>query len=722
LAPDISAIPENRNRCSRGRGHASARQPPALVAEVAAYTSLSRTSGVEVKIVGLLCCIVATLVAVPAATGTAARDDTVWLQAQLDAGGSVFVPKLPNGECYATRGLWVSRDGTTISSDGACLVALGPGEARMHGANGKPIRATSVFHIDHSNVRMPLPVRITISGLRIVVPAAARVSGVRVFAHEVTLSHLTIMGSPLTDVVIGAGTKGQGGMTARVEVRDCTLAGGQRDVITASGPIGLRVEGNTLSGARGLRRADAAAGLHVRAADRGQPTLDVRVARNRIVANAGPGILFDLAPANGAPVFASRIEVSGNEVLRNGRTAPTARRGGIVIAGGQRDGQGGLVLADNLVRGNRGPGVLGRKLRLLVKAERNDLRGNAGGPTRGLRTVTGGSGSAQTEPSRPPVAATATPRDDTGWLQARLDRAGGTIFLPRLPNGECYATRGLWVSHDDATITSDGACIVSLGPGAVRLRSNDGDPIASSAVFFVNRSRMSTPAPVGVTISNLRIIVPDGQGMYGVAIFGHGTTLSRLDIGGSPKDDVLISGRANGNSYVGRVAILDSTLSGAQRNAISAVSVIDLRIEGNTIQGVRDVPPGQPAAGIDLEPDDRGQPAFGVRIARNTIQDNAGPGILLELESNDGPAVLATGIEITDNTIVRNSLKPSPPKRAGLVLAGGQDGVLGTLVLKRNVIRANGGPGILGSRLRLVVDAADNDLGGNTGGPSAGLR
>jgi hypothetical protein len=225
-----------------------------------------------------------------------------------------------------------------------------------------------------------------------------------------------------------------------------------------------------------------------------------------------------------------------------------------------------------------------------------------------------------------------------------------------------------------------------------------------------------------VTISNLRIIVPDGQGMYGVAIFGHGTTLSRLDIGGSPKDDVLISGRANGNSYVGRVTILDSTLSGAQRNAISAVSVIDLRIEGNTIQGVRDVPPGQPAAGIDLEPDDRGQPAFGVRIARNTIQDNAGPGILLELESNDGPAVLATGIEIIDNTIVRNALKPSPPKRAGLVLAGGQDGVLGTLVLKRNVIRANGGPGILGSRLRLVVDAADNDLGGNTGGPTAGLR
>ena len=183
-------------------------------------------------------------------------------------------------------------------------------------------------------------------------------------------------------------------------------------------------------------------------------------------------------------------------------------------------------------------------------------------------------------------------------------------------------------------------------------------------MFFVNRSKKSRPAPVGVTISNLRVIVPDGQGLFGIAVFGHGTTLSRLDISGAPKDDVLISARANGNSFVGGVSILDCVLSGAQRNAISASSVIDLHIEGNTIEGVRDIPPGQPAAGIDLEPDDRGQPAYGVRIVRNTIRDNAGPGIMLELESNEGHAVLATGIEIDDNTIVRNALTLPPKRRA----------------------------------------------------------
>jgi hypothetical protein len=662
----------------------------------------------------LAACVVAML-APAASAGSAARDDTDWLQARLDA-GSLFLPKLPDGQCYETRGLWVSRDGTSITSDGACIVALGPGEARIKTGSGRPVRANAVFFLTHSNIRIPPPVRVTISGLHITVPASKRMHGVAVFGHETTLSNLTIDGAPLTNVLIGTGVKGSGGMSARNAVLGSTLTGGTRDVISAFGPVGLRVEANTLAGARG----QAAAGLHIRSADRGQPTLDVRVERNSIVDNAGPGIFLDLDPANGPPVLASGIEITDNRILRNARKAPAARRAGVVLRGGQNDGKGILVLTDNVARGNRGPAGLRLKLRLLLKADGNDLRGNTGGSVKG-RFVGAARPTPRGERWVPRNLPAGPARDDTRWLQTRLDQGGGTIFLPTLPNGECYATRGLWVSHDDTTITSDGACIVSLGLGPVRSRSIDGDPIASSAVFFVNRTRPTRPAPIRVTISNLRIVVPEGQNMYGVAVNGHQVTLSRLDISGAPKDNVTISGRANGNSYAGSIAVLDSTLSGASRNAISATAVIGLRIEGNTIQGVRDSPPGQPAAGIDIEPDDRGQPALGVRIVRNTIQDNAGPGILLELEPNDGPAVIATGMEISANTIVRNSSRRTPPKRAGLVIAGGQDGGGGTLILTDNVIRANGGPGILGSRLLLVVQAGGNDLGGNEDGPSRGI-
>ena len=49
------------------------------------------------------------------------------------------------------------------------------------------------------------------------------------------------------------------------------------------------------------------------------------------------------------------------------------------------------------------------------------------------------------------------------------------------------------------------------------------------------------------------------------------------------------------------------------------------------------------------------------------------------------------------------------------MLAGGQDGGEGTLALKNNVIRGNGGPGIFETHFRLLVDASGNDVGGNEG-------
>jgi Right handed beta helix region len=596
--------------------------------------------------------------------GAAVRDDTDLLQAKLDAGGAVFLPKLPGGQCYATRGLWLSRDDTTITSDGACIVALGFGPARLDPTAPKPHFANAVFYVNHSTIRAPVPARIRISGLHITVPKAVRMHGISVLGHEVTLSGLTIDGAPLNDVLIGSGAVGAGGPIVRISLTDSTLTGAQRDAVLAFGPVGLRIERNVVTRARGT-------GVHIRAADRGQPVLDTHVVGNTVRDNRGAGAFVDLDPANGAVLLARGIELTGNKFLRNAH--------GIVVAG-----KGGIALGGNVFHGNRARAVI----------------------TRGARPFR--------ERSMGRSVAPASTGDDTAWLQSRLDRGGGTIFLPKLPGDACYATRGLWVSQDHTTITSDGACIVALGLGPVRLRSTDGDPIAADAVFFVNRSGPKRPAPVDVTISNLSIVVPAGVlPMYGVAVFGHRVTLSRLEIGGTPKDDVTISGRANGNSYAGDIAVLDSTLRGAARNAISVTGAIGLRIERNTIQGVRDAPPGQPAAGIDVEPDTRDRPAADLHIVGNTIQDNAGPGILLELEPNEGPSVLATGLEISGNTIVRNALKRTPPKRAGIVLAGGQDGGAGTLLLMDNVIRGNGGPGILETHFHLVVESSGNDVGGN---------
>src|SRR5438094_9956165 len=101
---------------------------------------------------GLAVCVVAALATAPFA-GAGPRDDTQALQAKLDAGGNVFLPKLPDGQCYLTRGLWVSRDDTAITSDGACIVALGPVEGRIERADGSRVGPHAVFDIGHSNLR-----------------------------------------------------------------------------------------------------------------------------------------------------------------------------------------------------------------------------------------------------------------------------------------------------------------------------------------------------------------------------------------------------------------------------------------------------------------------------------------------------------------------------------------------------------------------------------------
>ena len=47
--------------------------------------------------------------------GGGSRDDTATLQKKLDAGGKISLGRLPKNACYQTKGLWVSKNNTTIT-------------------------------------------------------------------------------------------------------------------------------------------------------------------------------------------------------------------------------------------------------------------------------------------------------------------------------------------------------------------------------------------------------------------------------------------------------------------------------------------------------------------------------------------------------------------------------------------------------------------------------
>jgi hypothetical protein len=322
-------------------------------------------------------------------------------------------------------------------------------------------------------------------------------------------------------------------------------------------------------------------------------------------------------------------------------------------------------------------------------------------------------------------------RNDTKMLQAKLDQ-GGKIVLKKLSGGACYQTKGLWVSKSNTTITTnDGACISYLGPGPVRLTSDDGDPIPADAIFYVNRSSRTGSLPQEITISNLKLIVPPaGADGYGVVVAGADVTLNKLKIQGAPIDAVQITGRANGREYAGPVSVLNSKFSAARRNGISVVGAIGVTIDSNVISGAGNPqalgPLGPqlvsytgPWAGIDVEPNVRTYPIRSIAVSRNTIANNGGAGVLLALSTNEGLPIVADQITITQNLISANAKSYGPFLRGGICLQGGQVDGLGQLTVTANQIVDNGGYGLCkhpfdGYTMQLTLAAnvfARNELG-----------
>jgi hypothetical protein len=302
--------------------------------------------------------------------------------------------------------------------------------------------------------------------------------------------------------------------------------------------------------------------------------------------------------------------------------------------------------------------------------------------------------------------------DDTAVLQAELDR-GGRVFLPALPDGHCYRTRGLWISRSGTELVSNGACLESLGPGPVRLRSPDGDPVPSSALLFVSRTQNGR-RPVLVRIEGLRLVVPEAASSFGIAVYGDGVAIRDVTVEGAPIDGLAVGGRSS--QPVRHLTVTGSRFLGAQRNVISLVSALDVLVSKCVVSGASGGE--QPSAGIDIEPDDSLDPLVGLRIERSTISSNAGAGILLALSTDSGLPRHATEIAIAGNQITGNG-------DGGIGFQGGQADGLGVVRVTGNRIGENRGAGLQGHPTEgtiMRVLASGNDLSGNTDGPARFVR
>jgi hypothetical protein len=114
-----------------------------------------------------------------------------------------------------------------------------------------------------------------------------------------------------------------------------------------------------------------------------------------------------------------------------------------------------------------------------------------------------------------------------------------------------------------------------------------------------------------------------------------------------------------------------------------------------------------------VEPNGRGDPILDVEIRDNTIAENAGPGILFALTNHQGLPVLADGIRVTGNRIVRNGTRDTPPQHGGLVFNGGQDAGGGRVLVSGNEIGGNRHAAIaIRWDVELEIEQRDNRVAG----------
>src|SRR5439155_15928174 len=127
------------------------------------------------------------------------------------------------------------------------------------------------------------------------------------------------------------------------------------------------------------------------------------------------------------------------------------------------------------------------------------------------------------------------------------------------------------------------------------------------------------------TISGRRLLVPRSASMFGIEIYANDVSVEDVRVEGDPIDSLLVGGRANGEGYSSNVSIRDSSFTGGTRNVVSVTAVQGLTIEHCVLMGADDtnyLPEtghayGNPAAGIDLEPNSPRDPIVGVRITGN---------------------------------------------------------------------------------------------------------
>jgi parallel beta-helix repeat protein len=233
--------------------------------------------------------------------------------------------------------------------------------------------------------------------------------------------------------------------------------------------------------------------------------------------------------------------------------------------------------------------------------------------------------------------------DDTAAIQAAIDSAaiGGTVLVP---DGTYMVST---LPRETVRLKSD--MILKLAPRAVLTAI----PSNQKRVALLRISSASNVTVVGGMLQGQRNKLQEAPGLgMGIRIDNGSSKISILNVTANDMwgDGFYIEDASD-------VTLCGVTASNNRRQGLSIIQGDNILVKNALFQNTNGARPG---AGVDLEPDERGQAIANIRIQSSRFLDNAGPGILIN--GKKGPV---SNVEITRNVfrtqqpiLVRDATSP----------------------------------------------------------------
>ena len=246
--------------------------------------------------------------------------------------------------------------------------------------------------------------------------------------------------------------------------------------------------------------------------------------------------------------------------------------------------------------------------------------------------------------------------DSTKCLQAAIDSGVKTLTVPNM--GKPWIVHPIKLASDQEIVFADGVVVEAIRGGFKG--KNDCLLSARSQKNIVLRGTNAT----------LRMHKKDYQdaSRYIRAEWRHTVSFHSCEnvkviglmLKSSGGDGVYIGDCRSPVNYCKDVVIKDCTIDDNHRQGISVISVVNLLIENCVITNTKGT---APQAGIDFEPNSKGERLFNITVRNCVFKDNAGAGVILCAHPNQDSAPISFVFENckTINNRFTGGFGPNPP-------------------------------------------------------------